>query len=52
MLTQLVTGSVSGQRFDKKLNEALKELQNHDHEIVDVKYAQSLARVSALILYK
>ncbi|MBS9335502.1 hypothetical protein LQZ24_04435 [Fructobacillus sp. M1-13] len=52
MLTFLVTGSFSGNRFHNKLNATLEDLQNNGHEIIDIKYAQSIRRVSALILYK
>lgn len=52
MLTYLVTGSISGNGFTNKLNAALEDLQNNGHEIIDIKYSQSIRRVSALILYK
>ncbi|MBS9337131.1 hypothetical protein [Fructobacillus parabroussonetiae] len=52
MLTYLVTGSISGIGFTNKLNAAIEDLQNQDHEIINIKYAQSIRRVSALILYK
>lgn len=52
MLSRLVVGKVSEEEFTQKLNQALEELQNKDHEIIDVQYAQSMTKASALILYK
>ncbi|CAK8053937.1 hypothetical protein [Eupransor demetentiae] len=53
MLTKLFsTRFKSDEYFESELNKVLEDLQNQDHEIVDVKFNRWARHLSALILYK